>query len=250
VQYGTGVILFLLVVVGGPIAYHIFTIPPTCTDGIQNQGETAIDKGGPCPILDEKALSPASVVWTRSFRVRDGTYNSVAMLQNPNGQAGVRSIGYHFGLYDQNNVLIAERDGTTFIMPGGVTPVFEGTIDTGNRIVAHTYFDFTETPVWERLQDTSGIIALTNIEIANTTSEPRVTAQAKNTSVSDTGDFAFVTIIYDPAGNAFAASRTTVSALAAGKSRELIFTWPDPFNVSVGRIQITPLSMPASPAAY
>lgn len=248
-QYATGVIIFFLVVIGGPIAYKILSKPPTCSDGIQNQGETSIDKGGPCPILDERTLVPASVVWARSFRIRDGSYNAAAMLQNPNGQAGVRSVGYHFGLYDADNVLIAERTGTTFVMPGGVTPVFEGNIDTGNRVVAHTYFDFTEAPVWERLADTSSIIALSNIEITDTGTLPRVTADAKNTSVGDVGALTFIAVIYDPAGNAFAASQTTLSGLSAGESQHIIFTWPAAFNVSVGRIQIVPLSPPQTPPA-
>jgi hypothetical protein len=240
-----GVILFFLVVVGGPVAYLIFSKPPTCFDGIQNQGETAIDRGGPCALLDPNALSPASVLWARSFHVRSGAYNAIAFIQNTNANAGVQQVGYHFGLYDDQNVLIAERTGTTFIMPGSVTPVFEGAIDTGNRVVAHTYFDFTEPLTWERLYDTSGTVSVSNTQISDVQTQPRVTATVTNTSVADMSGITFIAAVYDPAGNAFAASQTVLTSLPAGGSQQIIFTWPDSFNVTVGRVQIVPLSAPS-----
>ena len=123
-MYLTGIIAFLVLLAGIPLlkfSYHA----PTCTDGVQNQGETAADKGGPCPVLDGRALSPASILWSRSFTVRDGLYSSVAYVQNDNAQAGVRLVSYRFGLYDGKNVLIAERAGQMFIMPASITPVYE-----------------------------------------------------------------------------------------------------------------------------
>jgi hypothetical protein len=148
-------------------------------------------------------------------------------------------------LYDENNVLVAERDGSTYIMPGAVTPVFSGAVDTGNRVVAHTYFEFTQPLTWERLVDTSGVITLRDTSIADAATSPRVTAQAENTSVADLKDLVFIVAVFDPAGNAFAASQTALSELKAGETHKIIFTWPDPFNVAVGRITITPLSAPA-----
>ena len=242
--YAIGVILFFLIVVGGPVLYSYLKTPPTCTDGIQNQGETSVDKGGPCPLLDESALSPSAVLWTRSFYVRKGVYDAVAYVQDPNQSAGVRAVTYRFGLYDDQNVLIAERIGETFIMPGAITPIFEGAINTGNRVVAHTYFDFTEPLVWERLADTSAAISVSNTQISDVGTVPRVTANVLNTSVADAKNLTFVVIISDPAGNAFAASQTALAQLSAGETRQIIFTWPSPFNITVGKVQIIPLAAP------
>ncbi len=242
--YATGVILFFLIVIGGPLLYSYLKKPPTCTDGIRNQGETSVDKGGPCPLLDTGSLSPSAVLWTRSFYVRSGSYDAVAYIQNPNQDAGARAVPYRFGLYDEHNVLIAERTGMTFLMPGGITPVFEGAIDTGNRVVSHTYFDFTEPVIWERMADTSGAISVSNTQISDVTTSPRVTANVLNTSVAGIQSMAFVVIISDPAGNAFAASQTALTELAAGESRQVIFTWPSPFNITVGKVQIVPLTAP------
>ena len=179
--YFLGFILLISVTVIFPLFSHFYKAP-SCSDGAQNQGETAPDKGGPCPILDERALSPASILWSRSFTVRDGSYSSVAYVVNDNAQAGVKSVRYRFGLYDAKNVLVAERMGKTFIMPASITPVYEVNISTGNRAVAHTYFEFSEPLEWERLKNESAVIAVNNREVSGGDTNPRLTALAENVS--------------------------------------------------------------------
>lgn len=247
--YATGVMLFFLLVIGGPIAYWYFTIPPTCTDGIQNQTETAVDRGGPCPLLDQRYLSPSAVLWARSFRVRDGAYNSMAYIQNPNDNAGVARVRYRFGLYDENNVLVAERMGSTFIMPGGITPVFEGAIETGHRIVAHTYFEFSEPLVWEHMKSAANAIRVNDKNIASADTAPRITATAENESVADLKNVRFMAAVFDPAGNAFASSQTAVERLDGGEKLPIIFSWPTAFNISVGSVDVIPVVAPVPVSA-
>ena len=45
--YISGIILFFVVVVGGPVAYKIATIPQTCHDGKQDQGRPSSVTFGP-----------------------------------------------------------------------------------------------------------------------------------------------------------------------------------------------------------
>ncbi len=244
--YLTGVTLFFLIVVGGPVAYWYFSVPATCTDGVQNQDETAIDRGGPCPLLDDRTIQPHATLWTRSFRVRDGSYNAAVYIQNPNKDAGVRKARYRFGLYDARNILVAEREGTTFIMPGAITPILESRIDTGNRIVSRTYFEFVEPFVWERMKNIALSVTVNNKEISNTEALPKLSANVENSSVADILNPSFVAVLFNPAGNAFAISATTLERLPAGASSPVVFSWPDPFAVQIGRIDIIPLVAPAS----
>ncbi len=246
-SYGFGVFLFFLITIGGPIGYWYFTIPPTCSDKIQNQGETSPDHGGPCLLLDVNALSPAPVLWARSFSVRDGSFNAIAYIQNQNVYAGVKRVSYRFSLYDTLNVLVAEREGSTFIMPGGITPVLEGGIQTGNRLAVRTYFELTAKPVWERMQDRSHIVIVNDKEMVDTATAPRLTATAFNSSVKDMTNVILIATIFDQAGNAFATSQTKISKLRAGEKQAVTFTWPDPFTVTVGRIDIIPLVQPGPP---
>ncbi len=242
-SYLLGVLVFFAVVIGIPAAYFLYQ-PPTCFDGKQNQDETAPDKGGPCRLLDERTLTPSSVLWSRAFQARDGSYSAVAYIQNPNKSAGVRRVGYHFGLYDSQNVLIADRNGTTYIMPGGITPVFAGAISTGNRVVAHTYFEFTQPLVWERMMSNIGVLTIGNKQVSDTQSAPRLTARVENTSVASVIAPSFIAVIFDSAGNAFAASATTLTRVDPGQTQDLAFTWADPFTLSVGPIDILPILPP------
>lgn len=241
--YLLGFIVFLLVAVVVPLTVRFYK-PPSCSDGTQNQGETAPDKGGPCILLDERTLAPASVLWARSFEVRPGSYSAVAYIENSNKNAGVRSVGYRFGLYDSQNLLVAERTGTTFIMPNSITPVFEANMDVGNRTVAHTYLEFTEPRVWERMKNPATAITITNREVASDSRSARATAMVENTSISPISDAAFVVVVFDPSGTAHAASMTSVGRLLPDAKQQIIFTWPDPFRARVGRVDMLALMSP------
>lgn len=246
--YITGVVTFFVIIVGGPLAYWYFSIPATCQDGIQNQGETDIDKGGPCPLLDTRYLQPEAILWARSFKVRDGTYTAIATVNNTNKDAGALNVHYRFSLYDSGNVLVAEREGIAYLMPSAVTPILESRIDTGNRIVAHTYFALTAPPVWGRMRNAASALSVDEKQLTDAFIAPRLEARATNISVSDVLGPSFIAVLYDTAGNAFAASETRLDRLSAGSSATIFFTWPSPFPVQVGRIDITPL-LPPSPAS-
>jgi hypothetical protein len=233
----------LVFAIGIPIIKYSYRAP-TCTDGKKNQGETAPDRGGPCPILDESALSPAYVLWSRSFSVRDELYSSVAYVVNENADAGVKVVRYRFGLYDGQNILVAERTGKMFVMPGAVTPVYERNISTGKRVVARTYFEFSEPLTWERLKNNASVIAVGNREVTGADSSPRLTAIAENVSVAPVTGLSFVAVIFDPAGNARAVSMTSLTRLNAGEKQQIVFTWPTSLLWPVGRIDIFPLVEP------
>jgi len=242
-MYVAGVIVFFAVVIGVPLAIYLHKAP-TCFDGVQNQGETSPDHGGPCTLLDDSSITPHAVLWSRSFQVRSGTYDAVAYIENPNSGAGAENVHYRMRLYDQENVLVAERDGATSIMPGGITPVFEGGIDTGNRVVTHTIFELSDTPVWERMKNIASAISITHDPVIDMTVMPRLNAVVTNTSVGDISDLTFVAVIFDPAGNAFAASQTALPRLNAAAQQPIVFTWPNPFAITVGRVDIIPVPSP------
>lgn len=242
-MYVLGVITFFAIVASIPL-YFILHKPPTCFDGVQNQGETSADRGGPCVLLDQSSITPVANILARSFRVKDGTYAAIAYIENPNSGAGVEKVKYRLALYDSENVLVAERINTTPIMPGGITPVFEGGIDTGQRFAAHTIFQFLEEPVWQRMKNVAAAVTITRDPVTDQGVMPRLDAKAQNTAVSDIRNLTFIAVLFDPAGNAFAASQTAVDRLNANEIKDITFTWPSPFDTTVGRVDIFPVHTP------
>lgn len=238
ILYILGTLVFFTVVVGGPLAYHILTIPPTCHDGIQNQGETSIDRGGPCLLLDQSALEPSAVLWTRTLKVRGGLYDAIAYIDNPNANAGVLHAPYQLNLYDSQNVLVASVTGITFIMPGGVTPVFIGGVDTGNRDAVHAQFRFSDSLQWERVIGIAQGILISNEQTSGDASSSKVTAFVTNASVAPIMNLVFVATVFDPGGNAIATSQTALPRLEAGAQQQIFFTWPTGFSAPAGRVDI------------
>jgi len=232
------------ILVSIPLAMWYYE-PATCFDGVQNQGETAIDRSGPCQLLDPRALSPHTILWARAFSTRSGMHNAVAYVENPNGTAGVARAPYRFRLYDERNVLVAEKEGSTFVMPGTITPVFVGAVDTGNRAVIRAHFEFTAPLVWERMYDTTKPIVVVSKEMKDANAAPRLVAVIENTSVESFRDIQFVASVYDTVGNAFAGSSTVVPILEDGERREITFTWPERFEYQPGRIDVTPVLEPS-----
>lgn len=241
-----GITLFFAVVIGIPLAVYLHR-PATCFDGIMNQGETYTDMGGPCEILDPRTLTPHAVLWSRPFFVRNGVYSAAAYIENPNADAGVVEAPYRFQLYDSKNVLVAERQGTTYIVPGTVTPVFERQIDVGARTATRAFFELGSPLTWQRLVDMGDEVGVSNKILETPETAPRLTATVHNNNVALRQNLTIFAVVFDTAGNAIGASQTIVDRLAGNETRDIVFTWAQPFDRQVGRVDIIPSIPPASP---
>lgn len=237
--YGGGVILFLIAVLGIP-SFFLFYERPSCSDGVQNQGELGVDRGGPCPLLHESEVRRPAVLWARSFRVVPGVYNAVAYVANPNFNAGALEVPYSFKLFDEDNLLIVEREGTTFISPNGTTPIFEGGIETGVRTPVRTFFEFSGAPTWERVEGSTSGLKVGTRTLSNESTAPRIDAVIENNSFEDLFDVEVVATIFDSSGTAIASSRSVLDVLRKKTSQKVVFTWPETFTAPAAEIEIIP----------
>jgi len=242
--YITGFVV-LIIIIAAPSIYKILTPPLTCTDGLQNQGETAPDLGGPCHYLNPADLRPLSKLWSRAFIVTPGVYSSVAYVENPNLKGGIRKAQYIFKLYDENNILVAERVGEAFIPPGKVVPIFEGNINTGNRVPKRTTFQFLDSFTWEVMKpEFAAEIFVVNKVFKEVYNSPRLSAKVQNKGVYTLYNLVVVATVFDNKGNAIGASRTIVDRLPADSVQDVVFTWPQPFDSPVSRLDVVPLLPP------
>lgn len=220
-----------------------FEVEPTCFDGIQNGRESGIDCGGSCSRFCDVNAVPLVFDWARSFEVIPGRYNSIAIVENQNADAALMKISYEFKLYDENNVFITRRTGSTYILPNSKTAIFEPAILVGNRRPVRTDFAFLEQPLWLQTPPAAktGLTpSVSNILMEDPFTNPRLTATIKNNSRFDLSNFDVVAILYNQDNNAIAASTTFVEALPEGDSYSVFFTWQKPFNEDPVRIEILP----------
>ena len=214
-----------LIVFGFGVFVWLNVSAPTCADSKQNQSEEGIDCGGPC---DKKCLGEIKepiVSWSQALKVSEGNYDAVAVAANQNLFLAAPSVRYQFKLYDKNNVLIAIKEGETFINPGRKFAIFESNIDTGRRVPYRAFLELEKNIKWERDETGTQGLIVTKKEYTDSP-RPSLAAVVANKSIDDVKNIYAVAIIYDKDDNASAASATKVELIKAGSSQEIFFTWP------------------------
>ncbi len=226
-------------------AFKLLYKPATCFDGIQNQSETSPDHGGPCPLLDENRLFPYSFQWMRTFSVREGVASAVAYIENPNQHAGVVAAPYRARFYDAQNVLVADETGETTIIPGTITPVYIGDVNVGYRTPTRVFVELLPPLIWQTLDNAARPIRVYDILAGETGSGgTKITARATNDSADTLQSIRFVVVVFDGAGNAFAASQTLIPRMEGGETVTLTFTWSEAFTKRPARIDVMPMIVP------
>jgi hypothetical protein len=233
-------LIFLGIVAG--VYFMYFTPDPTCFDGKQNGDELGVDCGGSCALLCPFQIRPVVTWWSRALPVGGDVYHLVAYIENPNAASGAHDVRYRFRFYDENNLLIAEREGMTFVVPLEKTAIFEPHVQIGNRIPGRVFFDIIGQPTWSVLPPEMSFLKLgiTDQKIERVSTAPLVTALVRNNYDFDLFDTEFVLIVYGLDDNALSVSNTRVPRIAVGAREQISFTWSAPFPEPVGRIEIIP----------
>lgn len=229
-------IVAAVLIVGVPLFFFLYKAP-SCSDGKQDGTERGVDCGGSCSKLCPADYGAVKVLWAYSSEVVPGTYNALAYAENPNPSVQAQSVPYLFKLYDAQGVLVAERQGVAFVPAGQKFAVFEGAIQTGNRIPLTTTFEFTGTPNW-----VPGA-ALTQIQALDTNltqgSSPSAQVDVQNSSVDQTySGVTAVIVLYDKDDNRIGFSKTVIDSIAPGQKTSLFFTWPEAFPSNVVRTEV------------
>ncbi len=237
---------YLLFIFGGLFvalaiaAFILFRPVPSCENGAQDGNETGIDCGGSCRAICAEDAIPPIVRWSRLFKVTSGVYSAVAYVENTNQNAGAKSVAYSFRFFDEKGILVAERKGATFLSPGGLSPIFESNIKTGQRAPARTVFSFTEQPRWERAAPSVGQLTVKDKMFSADGSSPRITATLQNTTIGAFSNIQVVAVAFNADQNAIAASATLVPRIEKNGATDIVFTWPEPFPSKAVQIDIIP----------
>lgn len=198
-----------------------FVTAPSCTDGVQNQDERGVDCGGVCSLVCPFDTKPLTVLWARPFLTAPSIYTAAAYVTNTNVTAGAKNVRYSFQLFDDQNVLVVERDGVINIPPVKVVPIVETGIYVGNRTPTRALFGFADTPVWHTAQTPA--LHITNVVLAADASS--LTATVVNDTLADVRKLVVAAVLFDAKGIALGASKSTIDVPKKG-SQLVTFTWP------------------------
>jgi len=231
------VVLGILALAIGIPFFFFFYKAPTCYDGKQNGGERGIDCGGACAKLCPADFASPRVLWAYSARVVPGVYNLLAYVQNPNQAVEATSLSYMFKMYDDEGILVAQKEGRTFVPAGQKFAIFENGVRTGERAPAITTFEFTDIPDWRRGEIFSQVRLLSvNLDQDG---NPSAEAKIKNDTVdrSFSNVTAFI-VLYNKDDNRVNFSKTIVDSLAPGEQKSIYFTWPEPLSEQIVRSEV------------
>ncbi len=231
-----GFLLLAIFVIAFLILFKLFYKQSTCFDGLKNQNESGVDCGGKCLKICEEDVSSIEVRWARAFKVKEGRYSVLAFAENNNLFVG--KADYIFGIYDEENILIRNFEGTAFIPSRRPFAVFMGNIDVGFRKPGRVIFQFKEIN-WQK--NTSGLDSISVKEVAREKDEkgaPRISVQLSNDDRNSVNDLVSVAVLYDSLGDAIGALRIPVGNIPPFESKKVYFSWPLPLSSPIDKIDI------------
>lgn len=220
------ILAFLGLVVFG--AYYKYKPLPTCFDGRQNGTEAGIDCGGGCVKVCPNEVQALKVLWARPLMINKGEYTVMALIENPNATLGATNIPYAITLLNKVGTKIGERTGVAIANPKEKFLVFESGFTVGQEVPTRAFIDFSAAVDWKIPRVPKPILSIARQSFSTGTT-PVLKASITNTSVYALGKVSVPIVVSDEAGNAISGSATFVEGLAPKETKNLTFTWREPF---------------------
>lgn len=220
------------------LVYLVFRITPdaTCFDNRRNQGEEKADCGGPCaPCLEN--LSEPVVLWTRLFKLADGLYEVVALIENTHNFAASDRFFYRMKIYNDENILIGLKEGETFINPNEKFLVLDPTFATGQQIPTRALVEF-DAVKWRYGEYTPPNVVVVSRDFSFEV-QPRLNATLRNNDIFAVDNIQVAAVLSDEDGKVVGASLTNIDKIEGQSDKTISFSWPktapdvDPKNIEI-----------------
>jgi hypothetical protein len=222
--------------------YSLFAPKPTCTDGIKNQNEEDVDCGGICALKCEKNIAKEFIIGETGLVESSsvGEYDFYGLVSNPNNVFGSKSFSYQIKFKDENGAIIAEKQGSSFILPGDKKYIIVNNIKLDR---SPTSIDFSVSDSqWVELDD---LYEKPDLKVANKNYAEigsgigfsQVSGLLQNRSPFDFALIRIKVILRDPTGKIIALNATEMRTVNAGEDRDYRVFWPNRFSGEVGSVE-------------
>lgn len=227
-------IIFVLVFLIGIPLFLLLYRAPTCSDLKQNGDETGVDCGGSCRLLcAAESLPLISKGDPRVLKVRENTFEIVALAENPNTSGEIYRAGYTFKLYDAlSTIPLTIIEGETYVPKSATFAVFEGPFKLeGGAIPTRVTLEWkTGSFVWQKNILPVPELKVKESRFSREDTSPRLDTRVENLSLENVSNIDLVAVLSDDTGNIFAVSKTFIDTIPAGKNAPAVFIWPEPFK--------------------
>jgi hypothetical protein len=240
-------ILFILaaiaVAIVALIAIATFTKAPSCSDGLQNQGEAGVDCGGPCAYLCSDQAHAPTVLFTKALANGSGRTDVIASIENVNGGAAAKNVPYTVTLYGAGQVFVQQVTGTIDLPPSAKVPVFIPNISSGHQSTIRAFLTIDPAALfWYTLDPTTlERPMVVDTKLGGATSTPRIDATLSNGTVGAMTNVPVIVMVHDARGEVIAASRTIVANIPPQGKAVATFTWNSAFTAEPAQIEVIPI---------
>lgn len=241
---------FIMLIAGAVIIAAIAVVliatiskAPSCSDGIQNQGEQGIDCGGPCPYLCTATLEPPTVLYTQVFMNGTDRADAIASVENKNARAAAKAVPYTLSVYGTDQVLLQSVRGTFDLAPGATVPVYVPNIPTGGKTAASAFLVITEPGAlaWQTMS-VPPLPTVSGVKLIGTATAPRVVATLTNVDTLPRTNVRVVVLIHGAGDTVIAASSTVVPQVPPQGQATATFTWNTAFRSTPLSIEVVPIA--------
>lgn len=236
--YIIGAVIFFVVLLF--FGYLIFSPEPTCFDNKKNGDELDVDCGGSCMRACSAQVDELRVLWVRAFQGNAEQAYAMAAIENRNNEIARRNLNYTIRVFNEENFLISEKSGSTYVNPREKLVIFEGGIKTGNQIATKAEIEFTSGGTWESFTPVAKPVIAVEQEYIELSPQTRLGVRITNTSVYDLDDITVPVLLYDDRGNVVGGSSTYIDHLNRGQGKEVIYLWPEETLVKPTSIEFYP----------
>lgn len=234
-------LLFLIILfIFGVSAFFIYNkfYKGNCFDKKQNHGEIGTDCGGPCGPCPYNLKEPI-ILWSRFFKENGGnTYDLAALVENPNLNWGSKKIKYSFKLYKEDNTLILEKSGETFLNPKEKFMIFENSADTYGAEPKRAILNINDIHNWEYTEKSIPDFTITEKTFNKESSILDI--EIKNENSYNLENVRLYAELIDQNGNVYAVSSTKVNNIISNSKEKAFFTWQNKFDKDPAQIEIIP----------
>ncbi|NNM83847.1 hypothetical protein HKL94_01330 [Candidatus Parcubacteria bacterium] len=216
---------------------------PSCSDGIQNEGETGIDCGGPCPYLCTAQEQPPTVLFTQTIQNGEGRTDAIAEVENKNPNAAAKNVPYSISFYGADQVLVGEVTGTLDLPPSTIVPIFVPGVSSGNQAIANAFLEINPSSFrWLSMPTDPRVIpTVSPPNLGGTASNPSIEAVLSNPSATVLTNVRAVVLVHNSKGDVIAASATIIPSIPAQGQATAIFTWNGAFTDVPALIEVIPI---------
>lgn len=222
----------------GSILYYVSRPAPTCSDGKMNQKEDKIDCGGPCEACAKDINAQDLKIEEKYFVYgNNNQFDVMAKISNPNNQYGAGKFNYNFQLVDQSGVVLAQKNGTSFILPGESKYVIELNLPSSTSPYT-VKFDITDVEWEEFLEYAEPKLNIYSKDYSEEVDKGVVFGLLRNESYFDFNSIEIDIVLRDADGKPLALGKNEMRTVKSQEQRDFKLFWPYRFGGEVQNVEV------------